>query len=303
MNESPPTANAVFHEPAGPIHDLFFGTPHRVLDKGLTRPILFQLEDERGNQGLWVVKAPSAHRRGELSLLQELAGADLCAWCGLLTPAIGLARFPNEPPPTDDTEVGRLARELYKNNAGKLAFCSRYLDSSPAVEVEEGSLNDLRSVTKLARRDAMLLYALDLLIWNVDRTVRKPNALWFENRLVAIDHGNAFAGLLAVDQHGLGPDDEEMTGGHTWGDHICSKMLGKLREKKMYGTAAWRSFLRRLRRLTDVALRDMARRWPWELDRGPMGERPGLSARIVQFLETRRDRSLGVFKGQINGCV
>jgi hypothetical protein len=128
---------------------LRFGRAVDILSGGNHHPLLCELEDESGPAGAWVVKPQSLlssqDARGALLVLAELAAAEVCAWAGIPTPAVGLVRFPEKPDalaierglPHLAADQRNEVLELYKLNRGALAFCGRLLEG--AVDVMPGT--------------------------------------------------------------------------------------------------------------------------------------------------------------------
>src|SRR5579884_634732 len=194
---------AMFHAAARPPVALRIGRPVRTLSAGNHHPLLCHMETDQGPAGLWVVKPAivlsRSTDRGTFGVLAELAGAEVCAWAGILTPQVGITRFPKAFDeaslraailtlgPSECDEI----LETYRVNGGRVAFCGRYL--GPATNLVPGHL--LRPKWRAtAAPDAVALLTADAYMRHDDRVRDNPNALWFENRLVAIDHGLAFAG-------------------------------------------------------------------------------------------------------------
>jgi len=176
-----------------------------LLTGGNHHPLLALLEDESGPAGTWVIKpqhvTSMSDPRGPLSVLAELASAEVCSWAAIPTPAIALARFPptaiadqirrsvaHLPKPEQDEIV-----QIYEINRGQLAFCSRFLPD--AVNVERGTFRSIRRRACL-EETGVALFFVDAYLVHDDRRIENPNVMWHRDRLVAIDHGAAFAGLL-----------------------------------------------------------------------------------------------------------
>jgi hypothetical protein len=246
--------------------------------------MLFQLEAADRPAGLWVVKAPCSFpvAGGGPALLRELAGADLCAW-GVLTPAIGLVRFPQTPAPTDGTEQGLAAARIYQMDAGRLAFCSRYMDSAVRLEGDDSRLAKPGPSSKAMDRDAILLFALDAYLWHYDRTKQNPNALAWQDRIVAIDHDRAFHRIEAVDEAGLTPDYTELPDLDALRDHVAFPLV-----RQHLDSPIWDEFTAHIEALDEDAVTRMASRWPDELDRDRGGRAIGYKTCLVQFLTQRR---------------
>lgn len=144
--------------------------------------------------GIWVVKPPvSVHAtesRAELQVLAELVGAEVATWFGVPTPAIGLVDVPTARGPVW-ASMPATVRTLFDANAGRVAFCSRFLDG--AIETEPGRHRETSQGRELLRTYGARFMALDTFLLHRDRTPDRPNAVEWLGRLVAIDHGGAFA--------------------------------------------------------------------------------------------------------------
>lgn len=271
-----------FHEFGTGAEPLLLGTPHRVLDSGTNKPLLFQLDYGRGMVpgGQWVVKYTSI-MTGALGtpLLKELAAADLCAWVGLKTPAIGLLRFPSQPLPTDLSDVGRAAADIYRDNAGKLAFCSGFVPAPPATLP-----SNTRTLSLVTIRDAILTLALDAFIWHYDRSTKNPNALLWHDQIIPIDHECAFYGIDDETPNGTGPDYSFPCHFDVLAAHFAANIA-----RANPGSAVWNEFVERMQQLSDEHIRAMVSRLPDELDMDYL-ENPGnWRERLAGFLAHRRD--------------
>lgn len=89
------------------------------------------------------------------------------------------------------TPCGRRWGDLLTLNQGLLGYCSRFVEGS--VLAQPFLLPNRPSAAFLSLAVRLLL--LDQFLFNHDRQVDNENALLFENELVAIDHGDALAGL------------------------------------------------------------------------------------------------------------
>lgn len=263
--------------------ELSLGTPHRVLDSGSTRPIVFQLEDASGPAGLWVVKLQRGNRHHRLALLREHIGADIAAALGVLTPRIGWLRMPTTPLASDESPLGREAARVYASDAGELAFCSRFLDDATTVASDD--LSDLRSVTPEAQDDAIRIFALDVFLRRYDRGRKNSNLLARGGRLLAIDHGMVLADLFRVDAEGIpDPAPQSTNDVHLFGDHVCAAI-----GRKKPSAPVWAEAIAAVRALSDEQLDQIADAWPAELDRSTMGGPAGMIPLARTFLRARRD--------------
>ncbi|MFT3708607.1 MAG: hypothetical protein QM817_13225 [Archangium sp.] len=274
----------MFHVAGTPPKELTLGIVHSVMHAGSHKPLRCQLNGRDGTLNWWVVKPQhslgATEERTAMSVVAELAAAEVCAWVGLATPEIGLLQFPNSIEerflPEEDREY---LRNLFAVNAGHYAFCSRYLENS----------FDLVSTTHCSRcqsdaeahREAELLYAIDAYIAHDDRTVERPNALTWGNRIVAIDHGSAFVGL---DKRGRSAHDVARKTvrppasylSHPTRPAICGKQ------------PKFESFRRSIEAVLNASIDALSANWPANLDHKVEGTNRGLRTQTTEFLKTRR---------------
>lgn len=250
---------------------------------------MFQLEDDSGVTAQWIVKTPSMYKGMSIPLLREVAAADIYAIAGLPPPQCGLLRLPEKAIRTDDTAAGRYAAELFTRDAGRLAFCSSYVEA-PVVQrsvfVHRGRMKE----TILA--DAIALYCLDLFLWNGDRTRDNPNCLRSGGHLVPIDHDRVFFGLEKIDEAGCGPDLGQGLPLDSVTAHVAHALV-----QKHPRNPAWQ---RLQASLTAVAaeLPTLQSRWPAEWDRDPTGHYPfGFADEITRFLRARVPRVVEFLNG------
>lgn len=270
-----------FHAADRPPTMLRFGTALRVFDKGSHRPVLFLMERADGALQQWVVKCAAKDGGIMRPLLHEVAAADLCAWFGILTPEIGLARCPKRPPPTDQTEAGRAAAAMFRKCAGELTFCSRHI---------AGDIASSRVISRRRRpeviADAIRILLFDLLFANYDRLDSNPNLMLSNSRLVAIDHERAFFGAHQLDEAGL-PWNTGVIHLSGYEAHPASRIV-----KKHGSHDAWLDFVLRLRDLDEGALREMSSKWPTDLTRGPKGLATTWVDDMLALLQRRRSNAL-----------
>ncbi|MEO7034256.1 MAG: HipA family kinase [Polyangiaceae bacterium] len=265
----------MFHGLDSPILELSFGTPHRVLDVGMTKPLLFQMELGGSPHGTWVVKVA---KQRPSTVLIELASSELCAHFGIYTPEVAIARLSSDVAEYDNTAVGQAALLMHQQHRGEFAFCSRHLEGS--VTATPGTLRYPR-----AGQDEQLLrlFLFDALLWHSDRTRLNPNALWLHRDLVAIDHGRAMHNLEGTDDAGLGPDFSQHQGQEAWPRHIAFSPLAKRLKKGQLPPELFTDFGARVQDLTDGVLAEISARWPAKLDTA------GLRWEIIRFLKARRN--------------
>lgn len=272
-----------FHHFDDPVPELSLGTPLDVLATGSHRPLLCELEDATGDATKWIVKSPSMYTHGATSLLREFIGSDLAALVGLLTPRVGLLRLPSTPAPTDESEAGVRAREIFAADAGQLAFCS---EKVPAPPLDQLVLSRRGRRARDLVQDAIALFCFDAMFWHYDRTTRNPNTLLFANRLVAIDHDRVCHGIEWVDEAGLSADYSALVyqpGGDERSadlqEHILAKFL-----KRYVSHPAWAAFAAQVGAITSERVAALLARWPDELDRGRSGAIVDLKADLKRFL-------------------
>ncbi len=169
-------------------------------------------------------------RREVLSVVAELAAAEVCAWVGLPTPATGVLVMPDEI--EDDALLDRHREELRETfaiNRGTVAFCSRMLDLAADADV---SVVERMAARRPGFRDSCAnLYAVDAFVRHDDRTVERPNCLLWREQLVAIDHGHAFAWLDKVGYDGEAVARMTAWLQPAWKRHIVRQALQKQRKK------------------------------------------------------------------------
>ena len=269
---------AVFHQVGVMPRTLYLGTPQSIQNTGQSRPILFQLQDDHGAAGLWIVKAQCNSFFGCKMILAELVGADLCAWFGLNTPEVGLLRFDTSPRPTDTTAEGRAAARIYETDAGKLAFCSRYINVPHVVE-DCLSLGKRRSPSIVA--DGVRLLLFDATSWHYDRTMKSPNAMLVRRRIVPFDHERAFYDIDAPAEDGCSRDYTANIGEEAVLRHIAAGLAAKNQD-----SPEWDRFVERLNDLTDSVVDTIAQRLPDELDAGKGGS---WKRDLKRFIARRRE--------------
>jgi hypothetical protein len=281
----------LLHEGGSPPVDLRISRPVQVLSAGNHHPVLCEMEDATGPAGLWVVKPcltmSRGTNRGTAGILAELAGVEVCAWAGVLAPRVGLARFSAK---VDEAavRVGCSARDppeqdeivqIFKVNQGRLAFCARYLEGAP--DLSRAHLRR-KAWRESSARDAVRLLVADAYMRHDDREVENANAVWHANRLVAIDHGSAFAGIL---QPGIVGNDlaaRTVLQAPKVERHVAYEAA------RRYGTDAdWEDAVMRLEAVPKHAIVALRASWPAELDRDDQNGQNDLRARFARFLAAR----------------
>jgi hypothetical protein len=224
----------------------------------------------------------TTNHREALRVLCELAGAEVCAWLGIPTPATGLVRFPRDEAELVEQVAGHEheneVREVFALNRDRLAFCSAYL--AEGIPATEATLKHRRA-EDAAFRVAEALLAADAYMVHDDRRRENPNALWWEDRLVAIDHGSAFVGL----------DRPGETGGGLAAKTVLAPVM---REHFLYAFLCARSdqvtfaaFMDALHQVDKRGIGNVLPDWPTELEAPQWNGARDLSSRMVNFLTTR----------------
>jgi hypothetical protein len=112
----------------------------------------------------------ASDERKEYLILSELAGAEVCAWAKVKTPAVGLARFPKEVDERalraslaalEDAVLIEEVVEIYRINRDKLAFCSRHIPNATDVLPETFGTAWAR---KALRRSGGSLFVVDFFV-------------------------------------------------------------------------------------------------------------------------------------------
>jgi len=249
------------------------------------------MEGDAGPEGLWVVKPAivlsRSTDRGTFGVLAELAGAEVCAWGGLLVPQVGFTYFPRDVDKSalraataslGTTEFDEIV-EIYRANAGRIAFCGRYLEHVPNLDPRHLIRPKWRST---AVPDAVALFVADAYMRHDDRVCENPNALWFKDRIVAIDHGLAFAGL-----HRPGATGDDLARHTTlhapnFDLHVTFRAV-----RKHAADADWDLVTGRFEAVSAPLVTALADRWPAVLDKDDQCSQIGLRSRVVRFLIER----------------
>ncbi|MEQ9080474.1 MAG: hypothetical protein RLP09_41800 [Sandaracinaceae bacterium] len=255
----------LLHQAGSPPARLRFVEIEELLDRGGHLPVRCNLEYEDGTPaGSWVVKPAvslgDGENREEASVLAELGGAEVAAWMGVPTPAIGLLLMPSGL--THDYFEAHGAcesklRGIFGVNEGRIAFCSRFLeDSAEWLENRHAQGQHGREVLQAYGPAVMLL---DAYILHDDRTPEKPNVLEWRHRLVPIDHGSAFMGLDrdggAIAQHIAAPRLHQL-----WRRHVFCSALSRARYDLDIDEA-----IETVAGVTDSVLEALVASWPDEL--------------------------------------
>jgi hypothetical protein len=281
----------MFHKAGTPPITLRIGRPVRTLSAGNHHPLLCQMESAAGPAGLWVVKPAivlsRSTDRGTFGVLAELAGAEVCAWAGLLAPQVGLTHFPQRIDDTalraamgslDPAEYDEIV-ELYRANAGRIAYCGRYLGRAPNL-VPSHFLRPKWRTTAVP--DAVALLVADAYMRHDDRLRENSNAIWFKDRLVAIDHGLAFAGLTR--RGTTGDDVAQRTTLHApnFDHHVAFRAV-----RKLATDADWDLVTGRFEAVPGSSVSALADGWPANLDEDDQCGQAQLRSRMARFLTER----------------
>jgi len=286
------SAEAMLHVAGTPPLTLTIARPVRVLSAGNHHPLLCEMEDETGPAGLWVVKPcivlSRATDRGAFGILAELAGAEVCAWAGVLTPRVALTRFPAAPS-EDALRIGSSACEpperdeiveTFRVNRGRLAFCARYLEHAPDLS----PVHLLRKAwRKKAVKDSVALLVADIYMRHDDRLEENPNAVWHANRVVAIDHGSAFAGLLRPGVRGEDLAKHTQPHAKNFPKHVAFDAVQRYASPR-----TWDAVLARLEGVPGHAVEALRSTWPPELDDDDQNGQTQLRLRLARFLGARK---------------
>lgn len=144
------------------------------LREGGSLPGLIEADDG----ALYATKFRAAGQ-GPAALVAEVIGGELARTAGLRVPELVRLVIPTGFGLTDgDPEIHDLLVASAGDNLG-VAFLSAALGFDPAAK------------DPIDPAFAAMVVAFDVLISNVDRTVRNPNLLWCHGQLYVIDHGAA----------------------------------------------------------------------------------------------------------------
>ena len=144
------------------------------LREGGSMPALVDGDDG----GMWVVKLRGA-AQGPRVLVAEVICGELARAIGLPMPTLSVVELDGALGRTEsDAEVRDLLLASAGSNLG-MAFLPAAVGFDPAARCP------------LAPGLAARIVAFDILISNVDRTVRNPNLVWSQDQLWLIDHGAA----------------------------------------------------------------------------------------------------------------
>ncbi len=255
----------LLHQAGSPPARLQFVEIEELLTRGGHLPVRCSLEHEDGTPaGSWVVKPPvstgDGEGREEASVLAELAGAEVAAWMGVPTPAIGLVMMPTaldeahfQPHGADEAKL----RDVFRVNDGRIAFCSRFLeDSAEWLENRHAQSQRGREVLRAYGPTVMFL---DAYILHDDRTPEKPNVLEWRHNLVPIDHGSAFVGL---DREGRGIAEYVARSklGQSWRHHVFAGPLRRAQYEIEIEDA-----VKAVANVADSDIEAMVASWPVEL--------------------------------------
>jgi hypothetical protein len=151
-----------------------------AMTSGRNQPLKMFCQTENGI-GDYIVKLWNTPELGlgVHALAREIYGALLANFFGLNTPEVALVNIET------DFSLGipdPIIRNRISQSAG-LNFGSKYLPDGPIFNPP---------VTSAKRHEAALVFCFDMLIWNVDRNLRKPNMFDIAKGLILFDHEQAF---------------------------------------------------------------------------------------------------------------
>jgi hypothetical protein len=267
--------------------------PVDVLDAGSHHPLLCEMSTDAGPAGVWVVKPPVVlsvgSSYGAFSILAELAGAEVCLWAGLGCPAVGLTTFP---PAIDgdlaraisalDPERRKEVADVFRVNRGRVAFCCRHLGTVPDL-MPDAIVRVARFRERLVA-DAVALGVADAFMLHTDREAENPNALWFDGRVVAIDHNLAFAPLARAGSSASALAANVVPSRAPFLRHVAAAIM----REHARDDALWAAPVRRLEQVTDEAIAGLAGHWPAELDEEPSRSIRQIRRTLQSFLFHRR---------------
>lgn len=153
-----------------------------TLAGGTTRPWLIEVDTGKANPELYVMKLfPDKFLQQQNFIAHEVMGSILAKEMDLPTPDIALIKLSESFKATIPSEQLPDLQQC----SGKLFFATKY-----TLATEYSQTLQLRYLTK---DDIPTILAFDMLIYNIDRTKRKPNLLFCEKKFYVIDHEGAFA--------------------------------------------------------------------------------------------------------------
>jgi hypothetical protein len=283
----------MLHVAGRPPARLRVARPVDVLAAGSHHPLVCAMSTDTGPAGLWVVKPPVVlsvgSSYGAFSVVAELAGAEVCVWAGLGSPAVGLTTFP---PALDDAmeraiqalepATQKEVADIFRVNAGRIAFCCRYLE--PAVDLLPAAIARLPQHRSRLEADAVALGVADAFMLHTDREAENPNAVWFDSRIVAIDHNLAFAPLARAGSTGAALAANVIPTRAPFLRHVAAEIM----RDHVKEPALWDAPVARLEGVPDAAILELVSRWPVDLDAEPSRGITGIRRTIQDFLLRRR---------------
>jgi hypothetical protein len=154
------------------------------LKGGTTRPWVALVDDGSQTQGLSIVKF---FRQQDLEqanyLASEIMGSVLCQEFDIRTPGFCLADM--------HPDAIEYSPESFKARMNEAPYPQPWFSSRSMMPCAEYS--SLLGTSDLDREEAVRIICFDALILNTDRVIQKPNLLFDNGRLIAIDHERAFA--------------------------------------------------------------------------------------------------------------
>lgn len=274
-----------------PPKELRISRPLQVLGAGSHHPVLCAMESDAGPEGAWVVKQPvvlsAASTLGAFGTVAELAGAEVCAWVGIPPPAIALTRFPTEMDPSvlrstvsglEPADVDELV-QVWRANAGKLAFCVRHLPN--AADLLPELLSRKRTRASMATQAAALIVA-DGYMAHTDRQAANPNALLVSDQIVPIDHNLAFPCLARPKAVAADEAKRTILAQPPFLAHVARHAA------RLATDADWETAVQRIEAVSEGAISAVVQSWPAELDGEPMLSVRGIHASFERFMVDRR---------------
>jgi hypothetical protein len=162
-------------------------------------------------------------------------------------------------------------------NAGRLAVCTRFLEG--AFDVPAEMLAKGRRHNALALASGLLL-AADAFAMQGDRTPENPNVLYWRDRLVPIDHGDAFSPVrdgYSARQCAQARLHPRELANHPFFHHL----------RRIRNVSGLTEGVARVASMSDADIRSVAWSWPDELD-CPKKGLPPLRERMETFLRARK---------------
>jgi len=142
-------------------------------------------------------------------------------------------------------------------------------------------MNRMRNRPELLSQATALLM-VDVFIRHSDRDVANPNALIAPEGIVAIDHGDAFSGVLQPGTSGAAVAKNEILMSQIE-SHVVWRVL-----KRHRANAPLSDVAAQLAAPSDDEIASLLASWPPALDDDASSSRSNLRERLAEFLLTRR---------------